>query len=64
MIGVKMQKSGVSVGRIIDNIKTEVVVLEKSVGHNQAPEIYGQVKESFTSNSSSTMSYTGASARE
>jgi hypothetical protein len=38
-----MQKSGISVDRILRNVRTEVVNLAKTVGHDQVPAIYDQV---------------------
>jgi hypothetical protein len=39
----EMQKSGISVDRILRNVRTEVVNLAKTVGHDQVPAIYDQV---------------------
>jgi murein DD-endopeptidase MepM/ murein hydrolase activator NlpD len=39
----EMQKPGISVDRILRNVRTEVVNLAKSVGHDQVPAIYDQV---------------------
>jgi hypothetical protein len=39
----EMQKPGVSVDRILRNVRTEVVNLAKTVGHDQVPAIYDQV---------------------
>jgi len=43
----EMQKAGVSVDRVVRNVRTEVVALAKSVGHNQVPAIYDQVVGEF-----------------
>ena len=42
-----MQKAGVSVDRVVRNVRTEVVALAKSVGHDQVPAIYDQVVGEF-----------------
>jgi len=39
----EMQKPGISVDRILRNVRTEVVNLAKTVGHDQVPAIYDQV---------------------
>jgi len=39
----EMQKLGISVDRILRNVRTEVVNLAKTVGHDQVPAIYDQV---------------------
>ena len=43
----EMQKSGVSVDRVVRNVRAEVVALAKSVGHDQVPAIYDQVVGEF-----------------
>jgi hypothetical protein len=43
----EMQKPGVSVDRVVRNVRTEVVSLAKSVGHDQVPAIYDQVVGEF-----------------
>ena len=43
----EMQKSGVSVDRVVRNVRSEVVALAKSVGHDQVPAIYDQVVGEF-----------------
>jgi len=43
----EMQKSGVSVDRVVRNVRSEVVSLAKSVGHDQVPAIYDQVVGEF-----------------
>ena len=43
----EMQKAGVSVDRVVRNVRTEVVALAKSVGHDQVPAIYDQVVGEF-----------------
>lgn len=42
-----MQKAGVSVDRVVRNVRSEVVSLAKSVGHDQVPAIYDQVVGEF-----------------
>ena len=39
----EMQKPGISIDRIVRNVRSEVVTLAKSVGHEQVPAIYDQV---------------------
>jgi hypothetical protein len=39
----EMQKPGISVDRVLRNVRTEVVNLAKTVGHDQVPAIYDQV---------------------
>lgn len=39
----EMQKPGISVDRILRNVRMEVVNLAKTVGHDQVPAIYDQV---------------------
>jgi len=43
----EMQKSGVSIDRIVKNVRNEVAELAKSVGHDQVPAIYDQVLGDF-----------------
>jgi uncharacterized caspase-like protein len=43
----EMQKPGVSVDRVVRNVRNEVVGLAKSVGHEQVPAIYDQVVGEF-----------------
>lgn len=43
----EMQKPGVSIDRVVRNVRTEVVNLAKSVGHDQVPAIYDQVVGEF-----------------
>ena len=43
----EMQKKGVSVDRLVRNVRAEVVDLAKSVGHEQVPAIYDQVVGEF-----------------
>ena len=43
----EMQKTGVSVDRVVRNVRSEVVALAKSVGHDQVPAIYDQVVGEF-----------------
>ena len=43
----EMQKSGLSIDRIIKNVRNEVAELAKSVGHEQVPAIYDQVLGDF-----------------
>ena len=43
----EMQKTGVSIDRIVRNVRTEVVEMAKSVGHDQVPAIYDQVVGDF-----------------
>jgi len=43
----EMQKSGVTVDRVVRNVRSEVVALAKSVGHEQVPAIYDQVVGEF-----------------
>jgi len=43
----EMQKSGVSIDRVVRNVRNEVVVTAKSVGHDQVPAIYDQVVGEF-----------------
>jgi len=43
----EMQKSGVSIDRIVKNVRNEVAELAKSIGHEQVPAIYDQVLGDF-----------------
>lgn len=43
----EMQKSGVSIDRIVKNVRNEVAELARSVGHEQVPAIYDQVLGDF-----------------
>lgn len=43
----EMQKSGVTVDRVVRNARSKVVEMAKSVGHNQVPAIYDQVVGEF-----------------
>ena len=43
----EMQKSGISIDRIVKNVRNEVAELAKSVGHEQVPAIYDQVLGEF-----------------
>jgi len=43
----EMQKPGLSVDRVLRNVRNEVVDLAKSVGHEQVPAIYDQVVGDF-----------------
>ena len=43
----EMQKSGVSIDRVVRNVRTQVVDLAKSVKHDQVPAIYDQVIGEF-----------------
>ena len=43
----EMKKPGISVDRVLRNVRTEVVELAKSVGHEQVPAIYDQVVGDF-----------------
>ena len=43
----EMQKPGLSVDRVLRNVRNEVVELAKSVGHEQVPAIYDQVVGDF-----------------
>ncbi len=43
----EMQKPGISVDRVVRNVRGEVVNLAKSVGHDQVPAIYDQVVGEF-----------------
>jgi len=43
----EMHKEGVSIDRIVRNVRTDVVALAKSVGHDQVPAIYDQVVGEF-----------------
>jgi hypothetical protein len=43
----EMQLPGVSIDRILRNVRTEVVAMARSVGHEQVPAIYDQVVGDF-----------------
>jgi hypothetical protein len=43
----EMQKPGVSIDRVVRNVRNQVVSLAKSVGHEQVPAIYDQVVGDF-----------------
>jgi hypothetical protein len=43
----EMQKPGVSVDRLVRNVRAEVVELARSVGHEQVPAIYDQAIGDF-----------------
>jgi len=43
----EMQKPGVSIDRIVKNVRNEVAELAKTVGHEQVPAIYDQVLGDF-----------------
>jgi hypothetical protein len=43
----EMQKPGVSIDRIIKNVRNEVAALAKTIGHEQVPAIYDQVLGDF-----------------
>jgi hypothetical protein len=43
----EMQKPGISIDRIVRKVRSEVVELAKSVGHEQVPAIYDQVVGDF-----------------
>jgi hypothetical protein len=43
----EMQKPGISIDRVVRNVRNEVVNLAKSVGHDQVPAIYDQVVGEF-----------------
>ena len=43
----EMQKTGVTVDRVVRNARSKVVEMAKSVGHNQVPAIYDQVVGEF-----------------
>ena len=43
----EMQKPGISVDKVVRNVRNEVVELAKSVGHEQVPAIYDQVVGEF-----------------
>lgn len=43
----EMQKPGISIDRVVRNVRSEVVSLAKSVGHDQVPAIYDQVVGEF-----------------
>lgn len=43
----EMQKSGVSIDKVVRNVRNEVVGIARSVGHEQVPAIYDQVVGDF-----------------
>ena len=43
----EMDKPGVSIDRVLRNVRTEVVRLSKSVGHEQVPSLYDQAMGDF-----------------
>jgi hypothetical protein len=43
----EMQKPGLSVDRVVRNVRNEVVELARGVGHEQVPAIYDQVVGDF-----------------
>jgi len=43
----EMQKSGISIDRIVKNVRNEVAELAKTIGHEQVPAIYDQVLGDF-----------------
>ena len=43
----EMHKPGLSVDRVVRSVRTEVVNLARSVGHEQVPAIYDQVVGEF-----------------
>jgi hypothetical protein len=43
----EMQKPGLTIDRIVKNVRNEVAELAKSVGHEQVPAIYDQVLGEF-----------------
>jgi len=43
----EMQKSGLTIDQLVRNVRNEVVVKAKSVGHDQVPAIYDQVVGEF-----------------
>jgi hypothetical protein len=43
----EMQKPGISVDRVLRNVRNEVVRLAKSVGHEQTPALYDQAIGEF-----------------
>ena len=43
----EMQKSGLSIDRIVKNVRNEVAELAKTIGHEQVPAIYDQVLGDF-----------------
>jgi hypothetical protein len=42
-----MQKTSVTIDRVVRSVRTEVVKLARSVGHDQVPAIYDQVVGEF-----------------
>jgi hypothetical protein len=43
----EMDKPGVSIDRVLRSVRTEVVRLSKSVGHEQVPSLYDQALGDF-----------------
>lgn len=43
----EIQKTGVTVDRVVRNVRSKVVEMARSVGHNQVPAIYDQVVGEF-----------------
>jgi hypothetical protein len=43
----EMQKPGISIDRVMKNVRNQVAELAKSVGHEQVPAIYDQVLGDF-----------------
>ena len=43
----EMQKTGVTVDRVVRNTRSKVVEMARSIGHNQVPAIYDQVVGDF-----------------
>jgi len=43
----EMQKSGVTIDQLVRNVRAEVVVTAKTIGHDQVPAIYDQVVGEF-----------------
>ena len=43
----EMQKTGVSIDKVLRNVRTEVVGLARAAGHEQVPAIYDQVVGDF-----------------
>jgi hypothetical protein len=43
----EMLKPGISVDRVVRNVRNEVVELARSIGHEQVPAIYDQVVGEF-----------------
>ena len=43
----EMKNTGVTVDKLIRNVRTQVVALAQSIGHEQVPAIYDQVVGDF-----------------